>query len=209
MGDSGTPHLQGYVTAPKKFRWSELKLPKEIHWEKAKGTAAENATYCSKDGDYVIHGLRVPRRMRLITPDKPWQQEILRLIEPEPDNRTIHWYWSEQGGVGKTQFCKYLVKKHGAILLSGKGADVRNEVIEHLKGGHGEPHLVLVNIPRCHSDYVSYEGLENIKDMCFYSGKYEGGMVCGPEPHLVVFANTEPERERMSSDRWHVVNIDE
>jgi len=208
VGKSGTPHLQGYVTAPKKFRWSELKLPKSIHWEKANGSAAENATYCSKDGDFVIHGLKVPRQMKLITPDKTWQVDILAKIKEEPDNRTIRWYWSEAGGVGKTQFCKYLIKKHDAIMLSGKGADVRNGLIQHLSAGNSHPELVLVNVPRCHSDYLSYEALENIKDMCFYSGKYEGGMVCGPEPHLIVFANTPPVEDKMSSDRWVVKCID-
>lgn len=209
VGESGTPHLQGYVTSKTKFRWSELKLPKEIHWEKAVGSAAQNMNYCSKDGDYVISGLIMPRIMKLITPNRPWQVDILKMIELEPDDRTIWWYWSAEGGVGKTQFCKYLIKKHQAIMLSGKGADVRNGLVQHLDGGKNEcPRLVLVNVPRCHSDYLSYEALENIKDMCFYSGKYEGGMVCGPEPHLIVFANTPPVFSKMSKDRWKVVNID-
>lgn len=207
VGANGTPHLQGYVTAPKKFRWSELKLPKEIHWEKAKGTAGENCTYCTKDGDFVIHGLKVPRQLRLIVPDRDWQQQILKEIEEEPDDRTIKWFWSEEGGVGKTQFCKYLIKKHGAIMLSGKGADVRNGLIQYINAGNEYPDLVLVNVPRCHKDYLSYEAIENIKDMCFYSGKYEGGMVCGPSPHIYVFANSEPVYEQMSEDRWAVQEI--
>ena len=35
-----------------------------------------------------------------------------------------------------------------------------------------------------HQKYVSYEAPENIKDIYFYSGKYEGGMICEPPCHL-------------------------
>lgn len=44
--------------------------------------------------------------------------------------------------------------------------------------------------------------------MCFYSGKYEGGMVVGNNPHLLVFANIEPDTKKMSDDRFIVQNID-
>jgi hypothetical protein len=56
---------------------------------------------------------------------------------------------------------------------------------------------------------VSFQGLEEIKDMLFYSGKYEGGMVCGPCPHMCIFANEPPELEKFSSDRWKVFKITE
>ena len=69
-----------------------------------------------------------------------------------------------------------------------------------------------MNIPRCltceDKTYVSYQALENIKDMVFYSGKYEGGVVCGNCPHVFVFAHVPPEYENMSDDRWVVVNVD-
>lgn len=43
--------------------------------------------------------------------------------------------------------------------------------------------------------------------MLFYSGKYEGGMVCGPSPHLCIFANERPDLIKLSSDRWKVFEI--
>ena len=48
---------------------------------------------------------------------------------------------------------------------------------------------------------MSIAALESIKDMFFYSGKYEGGMVCGPNPHVMVFANEPPEYGILSKDR--------
>lgn len=60
IGDSGTPHLQGYVQFLRKLRLTALKkLHRTCHWEVAKGTAKENFDYCSKDGDYFESGVAV------------------------------------------------------------------------------------------------------------------------------------------------------
>ena len=54
---------------------------------------------------------------------------------------------------------------------------------------------------------MSYEAFENLKDMIFYSGKYEGGMICGNCPHLFIFSNFHPDCEKMSVDRWNIKEI--
>lgn len=141
--------------------------------------------------------------------DRWWQLKILEEIKGVPDDRTINWYWSEAGNIGKTTFCKYLTDIHGAVPVCGRGNDVRNAICTHLKVEEETPGLVVFPIPRSTgSDYISYEAIENIKDMYFYSGKYEGGAVCGPCPHLYVFANFEPDEHRLSGDRWNIINID-
>lgn len=104
--------------------------------------------------------------------------------------------------------CKYLAVKHGALILGGKAADIRNAILTYFKDNEYTPELVVVNIPRSFDQsYLNYEGLENIKDMCFYSGKYEGGMVVGNPPHLFIFANNGPDKTKMSLDRWKVTEI--
>lgn len=56
-GDSGTPHLQGYVQLCKKKRLTGMKkLLPTAHWEPAKADFEKNYSYCSKDGDFVEHG---------------------------------------------------------------------------------------------------------------------------------------------------------
>ena len=96
-------------------------------------------------------------------------------------------------------------------MSGGKAADCRNCIVEYVKKHDGvTPEIVLVNIPKSFCrDFVSYEGFENIKDMCFYSGKYEGGMVVGNSPHLFVFANFPPDEKKMSLDRWNIIVLDE
>jgi len=49
-GSGGTPHLQGYVEFRERARLSGVrKFSGRAHWEPAKGTAAENLTYVSKE----------------------------------------------------------------------------------------------------------------------------------------------------------------
>ena len=214
-GKSGTPHLQGVLSLNKRMRWSELGLPKEIHWGKPR-----NITLCykyctkadSRTGSVFLLKYKIPKEIKLIKPEnmKPWQLQICRTLEQEPDDRTMHWFWSRKGGVGKTCFCKYLFVKYGAIMLSGKGSDMRNGVLDYYKKNQETPEVVVINIPfSFDKQYISYEGIENIKDMIFYSGKYEGGMVCGNSPHVIVFANIRPDLGKMAEDRWKITNIDE
>jgi hypothetical protein len=209
IGESGTRHLQGYIEFISKRRPKSIGLSDKIHWEKAKGTAEQNREYCSKEK--VIFTLGFPKPVKVLKESQlhSWEKEIIKLVSEEPDDRTIYWYWSSEGCKGKTTFCKYLTIKHGAICLAGKGADVRNGVCQYLEKNGKTPELVVFPIPRSYNtDYLNYESLENIKDMYFYSGKYEGGMVCGNCPHLFVFANEPPDTDKCSTDRWVIRNID-
>lgn len=207
LGERGeTPHLQGYIEFHTKKRPFSLGLDKTIRWEKARGNKQSNFDYCKKEG-FLVFSKGVPLAIKLISPDFDWEQEILTIIGQEPDDRTIYWYWGV-GNLGKTSFCKYLTVKHGAIALGGKGADMRNGVVEYSKTNGSTPELVLINVPRSFDcEYISYEGIENVKDMYFYSGKYEGGMVCGANPHVFVFANEPPNINKLSGDRWVIKEI--
>ncbi|AIF76248.1 Rep [Bat associated circovirus 8] len=60
VGESGTPHLQGFVNFKKKLRLSALKsLPgfTRAHVESARGTDVENQKYCRKQGAYLEIGV--------------------------------------------------------------------------------------------------------------------------------------------------------
>jgi len=56
-GESGTPHIQGYIEfeVPKRFTTLKRECPRG-HFEKRMGTASQASTYCQKDGDYVERG---------------------------------------------------------------------------------------------------------------------------------------------------------
>ena len=183
ISSTGTPHLQGYIEFTKKSRPVNLFGIKQIHWEGAKGSRNANMLYCSKeDKNPYCWKCKIAKEVKTIAEDAlyDWEKDIIQLLKKDPNERKIYWYWSSKGGMGKTQFCKYLTIKFEAICLHGKGSDCRNGIVQYVVQHGYTPEIVLFPIPRSHdSNYVSYEALENIKDMYFYSGKFEGGMVCG------------------------------
>jgi hypothetical protein len=52
IGESGTPHIQGYfqLKEKKKLTWLKNNLFQEAHYEGARGSASANREYCSKAG---------------------------------------------------------------------------------------------------------------------------------------------------------------
>lgn len=215
VGESGTPHLQGYVEFKNARGLSALKrINSRIHWEKARGNRDQNVEYCSKEGD-AQSTIPLPREKRILARYdsvewRPWQRELLDLVATAPDERTIHWYWEPAGNVGKSFICKYLALRHDAIIAEGKKADIFNQVktwLDAHEDTQEDPKLVLIDVPRTSLDYVSYAAIEALKNGLMYSGKYEGGRCIIESPHVVVFANEEPRYEKMSQDRWRVTRI--
>lgn len=68
VGESGTPHLQGYAEFIKKAKWGPLAKKHNMHCETAKGTPEQCINYCKKDGDYIEIGDKK-------NPDKKGQME--------------------------------------------------------------------------------------------------------------------------------------
>ena len=207
---TGTPHLQGYLEFRQKARPMGL-LPKQVHWRCARGNTNQNFNYCTKDGDYVSWGTVKYTPPYMVNIElKPWQRYIDRIIRQDSDDRTIRWFWEPLGGAGKTTFQKWLfLNREGVMVICGKATDMKNAVIEYEEKHSELPKIVLVNIPRCQdTDHISWQGIEEIKDMFFFSPKYHGGQICGKPPHVLLFSNQEPPMHKLSPDRWQVVRID-
>lgn len=56
IGESGTPHLQGYAEFYKPTKYAALAKLHKMHCEVTKGTQAEAILYCKKDGDVYEQG---------------------------------------------------------------------------------------------------------------------------------------------------------
>jgi len=220
VGKKGTRHIQGYIKFKQKVRPIEKVDVKGIHWEKAKGTCEENYDYCSKSDTKVgdcITNMKFKNKVKFVQYIEelyPWQEKLVNQIKAYKEDRRIIWKWETKGCTGKTTFLKYLythqeeIGINGMVVVSGKSADMKNCIVDFYDKNLMTPSLVVVNIPRStNMEYVSYTGIEELKDMFFYSGKYEGGMICGARPCFIIMSNEEPVYEKMSGDRWDVENI--
>lgn len=150
-----------------------------------------------------------PPPVELLKPEEMhmWQRSLVRILSQKPNNRTIHWYWEGVGGTGKSVFCKYLCATMGALLCSGRASDMKYLIVQYQKRKKEFPHLILFDVPRTNVGFLDYQGLEEVKNGCFVSTKYECSMVVMDNPHVVVFANYPPNRDKLSEDRWHIVEI--
>ena len=213
--ETGTPHIQGWTEFKKKNRpLSLLKDWPHARWAKAKGSAAHNWDYCTKDDTNVIHyGTGTAAQPYMVDcPPHKWCYKLKEVVAGPKSNRDIYWVWEPMGRAGKTTWQKHMIthnKDMRIIMLSGKASDMKNAIIQYKEKNGQLPECVFVNVPRSVDEkFLSYQGLEEIKDMLFYSGKYEGGMVCGQCPHLMIFANYQPEStSNFSKDRWVVIRI--
>lgn len=213
----GTPHLQGYVRFPSQRTFASLKkVMPTAHLEKAKGNARANVKYCTKK-DTRIDGPWTNLSEDLMPPDEvkdplqgkqlyPWQVQVKGILEdPCPTgDRTIYWFWEDQGNVGKTSLAKHLVLTFKrTFYTSGKANDVKYAIAQMAH----KPRTVLWDVPRSYEKFVSYQGMEEVKNGIFFSGKYESGTVIFNTPHVIVFANFPPDRCKLSGDRWDVYQV--
>lgn len=197
-------HLQGFFHLKKAMRITEIKLINNPHLESCNGNEAQNTKYCSKENKVFKWGF--PKPLKLINPDKDWQIKILNILSSEPDDRKVYWFWSKEGGVGKSQFCKYLVANMNCVFIDeGKKSDIMYSIME---ADMNKCNSVIFDIPRDNGNKVSYKSIESIKNGMVYSPKYESKHKLFNSPHLICFANSEPEFAKLSNDRWVVEQID-
>lgn len=207
-GKSGTPHLQGVISLKRAARWTEFGLQKAIHWEKP-NNVKDCYRYCTKKdtrtGSVYLLKFEIPYSYK-ITSFYEWQLELLNIVSKKPNDRTVNWYWSEEGGIGKSCFVKHLLMNNNAILCTkGKYNDICNLVFNAKL--NESKNIVLFDLPRNNGNLISYDAVESIKNGMISNMKYETGFVIFPPPHVIIFANSAPDRDKLSHDRWNVREI--
>lgn len=194
-------HWQIEITLKEKTVLSTLKNLigwHDAHIEKTKDYfAARN--YCTKE-DTRVEGPYNEKSTFLKVPSihHQWQIDIEDMLHTEPDTRKVFWLWEPIGGIGKTTLCRYLLlkyKKKINIFPSGKSADVAFAITEETK-------MVIFDLPRTMEDHFNYNILEQIKNGLIWSPKYESNMKIIDIPHVIIFANWEPNTSALSQDRW-------
>lgn len=203
-------HYQGYVEFKTKIRFKQVKKVLEKinpSIRSSRGSKEDNIKYCSKEGDYWINGAR-ERKPKVLTTEEfyDWQKSIIQICDNEPDERSIHWIWDENGGIGKTAIAKYIFSNYRAITANGKADNIKFAVANYRKINGYYPDVIIFTIPRTTSEYVSYSALEEVKDGLIFSGKFESCGFIMPNPHIFVFCNFPPDIDALSLDRWMLLD---
>lgn len=205
VGESGTPHLQGYVEFKKRRRITELKkINERIHWEPCNNTDA-SIKYCMKDNKYKTN-IEIEEPLELWKPPTWWADEIEQLYLRKPEKRIIYWYWDSVGNLGKSEFSKYMAATYGVtVVQSCKSADILTCIETKLK-------MLILDFPRDSrpGTYFPAIAIEQIKNGMITDAKLKKKARCllFNSPHIVVFANEPPDMQgRLSSDRLIVKEI--
>ena len=140
---------------------------------------------------------------------RPWQQNLLESIKPS--DRNIIWVVGRNGAEGKSWFQRYLVQHHGSQRVFDTTIEKRSDGILHALSKRivSLIDVFIFNIPKSFSiDNVPYNLFEQIKDGQAISTKYDSKVLRFTTPNVVlVFANAQPCRSKMSLDRWQTFNI--
>lgn len=213
VGEKGTPHLQGYMEFPNPKQWKTVQnlFKKKAHIEKAKGNRKANLKYCKKDGKFHSN-FPVPLKEQILAKYEnvewyDWQKKIIALHDEPAGDRKIVWVTDYIGNRGKSFLTRYMVVKFNIILADGKKADIFHQIAKRLEDTDNEDvfDMVILDIPRHNQEFINYGLLEQLKNGCIMSGKFEGGTFVFNSPHVIVMSNELPDYTKFSQDRWETI----
>lgn len=133
---------------------------------------------------------------------RAWQTYYLSIVTGEPDRRTVYWVWDKVGGTGKSWFADYLVATQDAIVFSnGKITDIAH--------AYKRERIVVFDLTRTQAEKLDavYMAIESLKNGRLFSPKYDSHTKIFATPHVIVFANFEPDKSKLSEDRWKIQEL--
>lgn len=135
---------------------------------------------------------------------RPWQSALMDVLHEPVCPRKIHWLWESSGNVGKSWLTRYIMATEDAtVLTEGKKTDMAYIFSKK------PTKIVIIDLCRTNTEYLNgiYSLAENLKNGYIVSSKYDSTGVVFEIPHVVIFANFEPDYTKWSADRYNVVNI--
>jgi len=138
----------------------------------------------------------------------PWQTELLTTLAEPASEREIHWIWEDRGKTGKSTFATYLMTiKDACVFTGGKKADLA------LIFSQAPKKIAVFDLSRTAApaeegeksklDHL-YSLAEDLKNGRLTSTKYHSTTVVFEVPHVIFFANFEPDYSKWSADRYNV-----
>lgn len=256
VGQSGTPHLQGFVIFRERLRFTSVREKfggLNPHLEPARATSREASDYCKKDADFEEFGdcpnpgkrndfdelkswildqptkptaaaiarefpllfLKYGRLMEWVDAiyphpileegeTRPWQAGLVAKLEADADDRKIIFVVDELGGCGKSWFSRWWYSNHSEetqLLGVGKRDDIAYAIVQ-------DKQFFFFDVPRSQLEFFQYSVLEQLKNRIVFSPKYSSRVkVLDHVPHVVVFTNEQPDRSKLTQDRFDIINI--
>lgn len=131
-----------------------------------------------------------------ITELYPWQKQVIEICSREPTT-TCHWYWGPI--IGKTALAHYLVDQLNAFII-------RSQATKLIRQSIGKDRCkILIFHPTFAIRRVPYEAITHAMDGALVIN--DKGMARLNPPHVFVFSNHPPDREKISEWKWHVQHI--
>jgi hypothetical protein len=148
--------------------------------------------------------MKIAKPVKIIQELRSWQAFIEQTVLSEPDDRTIYWFWEPDGNTGKTSLIKYLLVKYDFCEFSRatKTADI-------VTVANPAKTCYLFDFARTQEGFAPYNALEQLKDGLISDSKLKKetrNIIMNP-PHVICFANWEPDTDTLSSDRWNITRI--
>lgn len=142
-----------------------------------------------------------------------WQIGLWDQLLYPGNDRQINWLWDAKGGSGKTYFMKMFYANHPddtiVMFAISRAIDAMNLISNAIEIGK-KMKYVFINLTRQLEDRGQvYTIIEQIKDGWITNNKYKCLTIPNKSPHVTVFANFEPDRSKLSMDRWCVSDIGE
>ena len=134
---------------------------------------------------------------------RPWQKKVDNLRDQPPDDRKIFFIVDDAGNSGKSFLLRYWMSHFDNVqkLSVGKRDDLAHAINPYKS-------CFVVDVPRGQMEFLRYEVLEQIKDQMVFSPKYDSTTkILYHKSHVFVFSNEEPNREALTSDRYHIIRL--
>jgi len=152
--------------------------------------------------EYVADHRKAPKLA--MHPLRDWQAELNTYLNGEINEREIVFIVDRTGNKGKSWFFRYYEQNHEEncqIILPGKKADMAH-VLQEGKRSY------LFDCPRSkQGEFIQYDFLEEIKNGNVFSGKYESKNKRFDIPHVAVAMNEDPDMDKLSRDRYKIINL--
>lgn len=137
-----------------------------------------------------------------------WQQSILDLLDEEPDNYVIHWYYnSKKYDTGDmADLAKYLAITRDDVLFCSPTADVANRraISKCIKKMNRHPRVLLFTVYGNTISRRTYGIIQTMKDAIF---SLDDRTIAYDIPHVVVLSTVAPNTTMYSKGKLKLHQI--